>query len=88
MELNFMKRKKYEEFVPEGELIEIPDFLPPPHMLVLPKQRTVKVTLSLTKESIDFFKMQAKRNHVKYQQMIRQVVDIYAQQSMSLDKKQ
>lgn len=81
-----MKKKQYEEFEPEGELVQIPDFLPPPHELIKAKQ-TVKITLSLTRESLDFFRKEAKRNKVKYQQMIRKVVDIYAQQARALDKK-
>ncbi len=71
-------RKKIDDDMPIGKLTEIPDFLPPPSQLVFPKQKTVKVTLSLTKSSIDFFKKHAKTQHVKYQQMIRTVVDKYA----------
>ena len=78
-----MRKKKYEELVPEGELVLIPDFLPPPHELARAR-RMVKVTLSLTKESLDFFQDHAKRNNVKYQKMIREVVDIYAKKSMAL----
>ncbi len=72
-----MKKRKYEEFVPEGELIQVPDFLPPPDQLVFP-DGTIKVTLSLTKDSVDFFKKQAKKHHTKYQKMIREVIDRYA----------
>ncbi len=65
--------------MPVGKLKRIPDFLPPPDQLVLP-QETVKVTLALTKSSVIFFKRAAKRNHIKYQRMIREVVDKYARQ--------
>jgi len=42
------------------------------------KDETIKVTLSLTKESIDFFKTQADRHHTQYQKMIRNLLDQYA----------
>ena len=71
-------RKKMDDDMPMGKITVVPDFLPPPDQLVLPKVKTVKVTLSLTRSSVDFFKMQAKEHHTKYQQMIRNVVDIYA----------
>ena len=54
----------------------IKDFLPPPHELVF-KENTVKVTLSLTKESVDFFKKEADRHGIKYQKMIRSLIDQY-----------
>ena len=55
----------------------IKDFLPAPEDLVF-KEKTVKVTLSLTEDSINFFKKQAKKNHTKYQLMIRNLVAEYA----------
>ncbi len=66
---------KYE--MPIGKLTQIKDFLPPPHQLAFPEE-TVKVTISLTKESLDFFKKEAARSKMKYQKMIRAVVDRYA----------
>ncbi|MDD5414468.1 MAG: hypothetical protein PHH96_06560, partial [Smithellaceae bacterium] len=53
------------------------DFLPSPDQLVL-KEDNVKVTLSLKKSSITFFKEQAKTQKTSYQKMIREVVDWYA----------
>jgi predicted DNA binding CopG/RHH family protein len=71
-----MKRKiKYTE-EPMGKLRVIKDFLPPPDQLVL-KEENVKVTISLKKSSIEFFKKQAKKQHTSYQRMIRQVIDWY-----------
>ncbi|MCZ7671702.1 MAG: BrnA antitoxin family protein [Chloroflexi bacterium] len=61
---------------PMEEVKIIRDFLPPPAELVF-KEETVKVTIALSKESIDFFKDAAKRNHVPYQKMIRRVLDEY-----------
>ncbi len=71
------KITKYDEDMPIGKLTEVPNFLPPPEKLVFPED-TVKVTLSLTKSSIDFFKREAHKHHTKYQKMIREVVDRYA----------
>ena len=52
------------------------DFLPPPEMLVTPEEN-VKVTISLSKASVKFFKQQASKHHMKYQKMIRTLVDTY-----------
>jgi predicted DNA binding CopG/RHH family protein len=57
----------------------VKDFLPPPGKLVQ-KQETVKVTLELTADSLEFFKRQAKRHHVPYQRMLRSLIDAYASQ--------
>ena len=37
----------------------------------------VKVTISLSKRSADFFKLHAARNQAQYQRMIRQLLDAY-----------
>ncbi|MDI6789095.1 MAG: CopG family transcriptional regulator [Thermodesulfobacteriota bacterium] len=72
-----MKSKiKYTE-EPMGELKVIKDFLPPPDKLVL-KEENIKITISLNKSSVDFFKKRAKEHHTSYQKMIRQVIDWYA----------
>ncbi len=72
-----MKSKiKYAE-EPMGDLKVIKDFLPPPDQLVL-KEDNVKVTISLKKSSIAFFKEQARNQKTSYQKMIREVVDWYA----------
>jgi predicted DNA binding CopG/RHH family protein len=42
------------------------------------KEENIKITMSLKKESIDFFKKAAKKHHTSYQKMIRQVIDWYA----------
>jgi predicted DNA binding CopG/RHH family protein len=57
------------------------DFLPRPENLVF-KDEAIKVTLSLGRESVAFFKKKAKENHVPYQNMIKKVVDLYAQHYM------
>jgi len=61
---------------PMGELKVVKDFLPPPDRLVL-KEDNVKITISLSKSSIDFFKEEAKKQRTSYQKMIRRVIDVY-----------
>jgi predicted DNA binding CopG/RHH family protein len=73
-----MKKEKYEDFEPEGELVQVHDFLPPPHVLFPKAKPTVKVTLALTKESVAYFKKAAKAKHTKYQKMIRELVHRYS----------
>ena len=55
----------------------IKNFLPPPDQLVL-KEDGVKVTISLSKRSVDFFKSHARKSKIPYQRMIRRVLDEYA----------
>ena len=71
-------RIKYTD-EPMGELKIVKDFLPPPDRLVL-KEDKVKVTISLSKGSIEFFKKEAKKQRTSYQKMIRRVIDFYASQ--------
>jgi hypothetical protein len=76
-ERRFMKSKTRYTEEPMGELKVVKDFLPPPDQLVL-KEDNVKVTISLKRSSIDFFKKEAKKHKTSYQRMIREVVDWYA----------
>jgi len=61
-----------------GRIEVVEDFLPPPEQLVL-KETGVKVTISLSKRSVDFFKAHAARSRVPYQKMIRNLLDNYAE---------
>ncbi len=54
----------------------VKDFLPPPDQLVF-KEKTVKITLALSEGSLNFFKAQADKHGLKYQQMIRSLIDKY-----------
>jgi predicted DNA binding CopG/RHH family protein len=74
-----MKRKIKYTNEPMGKVRIIKNFLPPPEMLIL-KDDNVKVTISLSKGSVEFFKREAKKHRTSYQKMIREVVDIYASQ--------
>ena len=60
-----------------GKVKIIPDFLPSPEELAL-KEETVKITISLSKASIEFFKNEAKKYNTQYQKMIRRLLDEYA----------
>lgn len=61
-----------------GKVRLVKDFLPPPEELV-PVDDTVKITLSLTRRSVDFFKRESKKRRVPYQRMIRALVDGYSE---------
>ncbi|MHB8624515.1 MAG: CopG family transcriptional regulator [Sulfuricaulis sp.] len=74
-----MKRKLNYTNEPLGRLRVVDDFLPRPEDLVF-KEDNVKVTMSLSKTSINFFKSEAKKHHISYQAMIRRLVDTYASQ--------
>jgi predicted DNA binding CopG/RHH family protein len=71
-----MRKKITYSDEPLGKLRVIKDFLPRPEELVF-KEDNVKVTLSLSRESVDFFKEQANKNRTQYQKMIRRLLDIY-----------
>jgi len=71
-----MKDKHKYTNEPMGRLKIMPDFLPPPDQLVL-REDAVKVTLTLSSRSVDFFKAHAAREKVPYQKMIRSVLDGY-----------
>ncbi len=61
-----------------GRLRVINDFLLAPAALVL-REDNVKVTLSLSRRSRDFFKREAKKRRVPYQRLIRALMDSYAE---------
>ncbi len=72
-----MKEKiKYTE-EPIGKVKRVSDFLPSPEELAL-KDETVKVTIALSKASVEFFKNEAKKHNTQYQKMIRRLLDEYA----------
>jgi hypothetical protein len=71
------KRIEYTD-EPLGKLRVIPDFLPDPEELAF-REEGVKITLALSKRSVDFFKREAARTGTQYQRMIRRLVDAYAQ---------
>ena len=72
-----MKKKiKYTD-EPMGKGRVVSDFLPSPEELAL-KDETIKVTIALSKASVDFFKNEAQKYNTQYQKMIRRLLDEYA----------
>jgi len=69
-------KTKYTDEPIEAKVIK--DFLPPPEQLAF-REEGVKVTISLSKKSIDFFKSEAKKHHTQYQRMIRKLIDSYVE---------
>jgi hypothetical protein len=63
---------------PLGDPKVIPDFLPAPEELVF-QDDTVKITITLSRSSVEFFKREAKKHHTQYQKMIRRLLDVYTQ---------
>ena len=59
-----------------GKLQIVDDFLPSPEHLAY-KEENIKVTITLSKSSVDFFKKAAKKHHTQYQKMIRSLLDQY-----------
>jgi len=56
----------------------VPGFLPNPEELAF-REECVKVTLALSKKSVDFCKSEASKHHTQYQRMIRRLLDSYVE---------
>jgi predicted DNA binding CopG/RHH family protein len=78
---NRPRKTKYSD-EPLGRLRIIENFLPPPSELVL-KEDGIKVTISLSKRSVAFFKASAAKSNIPYQRMIRSLLDSYAEKHES-----
>ncbi len=63
---------------PIGKIKIVSDFLPTPEELAF-REEGVKVTLALSKKSVDFFKSEASKHHTQYQRMIRRLLDSYVE---------
>ena len=74
-----MKEKIKYTKGPIGDVKVLRDSLPPPEQLVF-KEEQVKVTIGLSKSSVEFFKSEAKRHSTHYQKMIRRLLDLYVAQ--------
>ncbi len=62
-----------------GKLRIIKDFLPSPEKLAF-KEEPMKVTMVLSKNSVQFFKKTARKHHTPYQKLIRTLLDTYVAQ--------
>lgn len=77
-----MKKKiRYSNEPIDAKVIQ--DFLPSPKDLVF-KEDKVKVTLSLSKRSVNFFKKVARNQGTAYQAMIRKLLDYYVSQQQRI----
>jgi predicted DNA binding CopG/RHH family protein len=72
------KRINYTEG-PIGQVKVVRDFLPRPEELAF-REEQVKVTIGLSKSSVEFFKRQARKHRTQYQKMIRKLLDFYVAQ--------
>jgi predicted DNA binding CopG/RHH family protein len=63
---------------PIGKVEIVKDFLPSPAELAF-REDGVKVTIALSRKSVDFFKSEAARHHTQYQRMIRRLLDTYVE---------
>ncbi|NTV47979.1 MAG: BrnA antitoxin family protein [Chlorobiales bacterium] len=68
---------------PMGKVKVIEDFLPLPEELAF-KEETVKVTISLSKSSVAYFKEVADSLGAPYQKMIRRLLDEYVARQKAL----
>ena len=77
-----MKTKTKYETAPQGigsailSSLPVKDILPPPEELVK-KEESVKITIALSKKSVEFFRNIAAREGVPYQSMIKSLIDRY-----------
>lgn len=73
-----MKKKIVYTAEPMGDVEVIADFLPSPAELAF-REDGVKVTLALSKSSVEFFKSEASKHRTQYQRMIRRLLDSYVE---------
>ena len=67
---------RYTEEAIEAKIIQ--DFLPPPEELAF-QEKGGKITIALSKKSVEFFKSEATKHHTQYQRMIRKLIDTYVE---------
>ena len=77
-EKQFMKKKIVYTDEPMGDVERVADFSPSPAELAF-REDGVKVTLALSKSSVDFFKSEASKHQTQYQRMIRRLLDSYVE---------
>ena len=81
-----MKKKIVYTDEPMGDVEVVADFLPSPAELAS-KEDGVKVTLTLSKSSVEFFKSEASKHHTQYQRMIRRLLDSYVEAQSTVTTK-
>lgn len=70
-------RTRYSD-EPIGDPKVIRDFLPSPEDLAF-REEDVKITITLSRRSVDFFKDKAAQGDTQYQRMIRRLLDAYVE---------
>lgn len=50
------------------------------------REETVKVTITLTKASVEFFKSEARSRRTQYQKMIRRLLDEYVERHLQMSR--
>lgn len=81
-----MKKKIVYTDEPMGDVEVVADFLPSPAELAF-KEDGVKVTLALSKSSVEFFKSEASKHQTQYQRMIRRLLDSYVEAQSTVNTK-
>lgn len=71
-----MSRKIRYVDEPIGTPRVIRDFLPSPKELAF-REDDIKITITLSRKAVEFFKAEAARNDTQYQRMIRRLLDAY-----------
>ena len=61
---------------PMDDVRIVEDFLPSPKDLVF-REETVKITIALSRKSVDFFKQVTRNHKTQYQKLIRRLLDEY-----------
>lgn len=61
---------------PMGRPKVVRDFLPSPEELAY-REEDVKITITLSRKSVEFFKTEAAKADTQYQRMIRRLLDAY-----------
>ncbi|HEY4751539.1 MAG TPA: hypothetical protein VIH60_14220 [Steroidobacteraceae bacterium] len=61
---------------PLGALRVLPDFLP---AAAAPREEEVRITVLLSRTSLEFFKAEARRHNTQHQRLIRKLLDRYAE---------
>ena len=72
----FMSAKIRYADEPIGNPKVVRDFLPSPEDLAF-REEDVKITITLSKKSVEFFKSEAAKADTQYQRMIRRLLDAY-----------
>ena len=70
------RKKKQNSDMPIEPVKIVKDDLPSPSELAKSIE-AVRITIMLSKSSVDYFKKTAHKYHIKYQRMMREVLDSY-----------